>query len=203
MALVMAKNGGILTRPTGGILATDCGGLAHCSPCITVVQNTAQVALAGGPCPEFYRCGLVDMLPGSLQFCEAWEQWTWACDCVWVWAEYADISQWTAPGWIFNYVLIIRWAPNGCFVEFQNNHTDNWRPSGFSGEIYCGSDFGDGDRCTWMIGADPLFVSTATTQNTVQCGQNGKLRGILAMEGRDSGWGGADATGYTATITLP
>lgn len=198
---IMAQSGSILVRPTGHILATDCGA-SHCSPCITNVQNAAQVALAGS-CGDFYTCGLVDMLPAALQFCEAWEQWTWAGNCCWIWAGSVDISQWTAPGWLFKYVLVLRYAPIGFTVEFQDNHTDNVRPPGFSAEIYCGADYEGGDLCDWMVTPDPLFVSTAGGQNTIQCGPDGKLHGVLALEGRNSGWGGGDATGYTATITLP
>lgn len=183
MTTLKASSGRLLVRPTGRVLATSCGGSAHCSPCITTEQDTAAVSLSGS-CGDFNTCGLVDMMPSTIRYCESWEQQTWAGDCCWVFAEYVDISQWTAPDWIFNYVLIISY---------------NRVAGTYSAAIYCGSDFDDGDRCNWMVGAEPLFVSTSLD---LACGQDGKLTGTIDMEGRDSGWGGADATGYTCQVTL-
>ncbi|GAG19046.1 unnamed protein product, partial [marine sediment metagenome] len=106
MVVIMAQGGAVLTRPTGGVLATDC--ITHCSPCITTDQDDAGLSIAGGCLGNpFYQSGLIEMAPGTLLWSGAWEGPTWAGDCCWVWANYVDISEWTAPEWICNWVLII------------------------------------------------------------------------------------------------
>lgn len=96
MVVIMAQSGAILTRPTGGVLATDC--ITHCSPCITTDQDGASLEVTGACLDNpFWQSGLIQMHPDGLFYCEAWEGPTWAGDCCWIWANYVDISEWTAP----------------------------------------------------------------------------------------------------------
>jgi len=193
----------ILTRPTGAVLAIDCGG-GHCSPCITADQDDASLAIAGACLSNpFNQSGLIQIAPDVLWWCGAWEGPSWAGDCCWVWANYVDISEWTAPGWICNWVLIISY----------DGATDT-----YDAGIYIGSDIDDGDPCTWIVGDTPAFTAediaasqAANPSRYVECGPDlpaagkqagGKLHGTFDMTGQDSGFGGGDATGCTATVTI-
>ncbi|MCK4625176.1 MAG: hypothetical protein KAV00_07695 [Phycisphaerae bacterium] len=160
----------------------ECG---FCSPCIRHDQDDASLAIAGACMSNpFWQSGLIQIHPDALFYCEAWDGPTWAGDCCWIWANYVDISEWTAPGWVFNWVLIV------CYDSATDTYNAN---------IYVGSDIDNGDPCDWMVGDTPAFTAADVD---VTCGPNGKLHGTFNMTGQDSGWGGGDATGCTATVTI-
>ncbi|MFW6106808.1 MAG: hypothetical protein ACOC8H_01465, partial [bacterium] len=59
------------------------------------------------------------------------------------------------------------------------------------------------------VGDTPAFTAegiassqAADPQRYIECGPDGKLHGTFDMEGQDTGIGGADASGCTATVTL-
>ena len=197
MATISTGNGRLLARPTGGVLATDCvSSEPHCSPCITHDQADAALAIAGGCLSNPWEVsGLIQMAPATLYWCEAWEGPTWAGNCCWVWANYVDISDEVGvPGWIFNWVLIVNY---------------NSATGLYDATIYVGSGFDDGDPCTWTIGNDPAFTATdiaasqaANPSHYIECGPGGQLSATFEMTGQDSGYGGGDATGCTATVTI-
>ena len=186
---IKAQDGKILTRPSGGVLATDC--ITHCSPCITTGQDDASLSIAGSCLGNpFYQSGLIQIAPDALYYCDAWEGSSWAGTCCWVWANYVDISEWTGPGWIFNWVLIV------CYDRAAGT---------YNATIYVGSDIDDGDP--W--GGTPAFTASGIASSQavnptryIECGPDGKLHGTFDMIGQDSGWGGGDAEGCTATVTI-
>ena len=193
MATIKASSGAILVRPGAAILATDCG-QAQCHPCITGEQEDAAVAVVGGCLTNQYpQSAVIQVMPGTLLWCEAWAGTTWAGTCCWVWANYVDIGQWV-PGWICDYVLIV------CY----DAPTDT-----FTAAIYMGADIDNGDPCDWMVNDTPSFTATGIATSPaiapahyLECGVDHVLHGTFQMIGQDPNWIPGDATGCTATVTL-
>jgi hypothetical protein len=193
MVSIMATNGVILTRPTGGVLATSCG-QSLCHPCIRSPQADASLAVAG-LCLEDPE-SILHYAPPTLGWCENWESgtWPWPDTCAYTWVGETDASEPLAyPGAIFVWVLIVGYrAASGIFDAV----------------LHFGYEFeSDGDRCNWLVSNDPVFTATgiATSQaanpgHFLACGPDGQLSGTFQMQGdTDPGGGTLDCT---ATVTL-
>jgi hypothetical protein len=193
MASIMAANGVILARPTGGVLATSCG-QSLCHPCIGSPQNAAGLSIAG-PCLGDSG-SILHYAPATIGWCENWQSgsWPWSDTCAFTWAADTDASSLVGPGAVFSWVLIVGYrAASGTFDAML---------------LWGWEIVSDGDPCNWLVSPTPVFAATgiATTQNAnpshyLACGPDGRLSGTFTMQGHTDPLTG-NPLNCTATVTL-